>query len=101
MHASTDIDELKKAIEELEYTVTNIWNIKQKLSKKSLPIFYIELKPNSENKNIYNIKTLLHCRVTFEPPRSKRIIQCANCQRYGHKKKFCNRQARNRQCQMC
>lgn len=93
MNASTDIHELKTAIEELGHTVVNIWNIKQNSIKKPLPIFYIE--PSDENKDIYNIKTLLHCRVTFEPPRSKRdIVQCANCQRYGYTKNFCNRQAR-------
>lgn len=72
IHASTDIAELKQAIKEQGHTVTNIWNIKHNHTKKPLPIFYVELKPNSENKRIYNIKTLLHCHITFEPPRPKR-----------------------------
>lgn len=55
-------------------------------------MFIVELKQNENNKLIYEIKTLLHCRITFEPPRPKREIpQCAKCQQYGHTKAYCRR----------
>lgn len=83
MHPSTEIAEIKTALGELSHTTNNIWNIKQRITKKSLPIFIIELKPNNNNKDIYEIKSLLHCRITFEPPRPKRDIpQCTNCQHW-------------------
>lgn len=99
IHPSTDTNEIKVAIEELDHKVTNIWNIKDRKSKAPLPLHYIDLKPNQNNKNIYNVKRLLHCCVVFEPPRPKREIpQCSNCQRYGHTRRFCHRQPRCVKC---
>lgn len=58
-------------------------------------MWYIKLKPRENNKDVYNVKSLLHCRILFEPPRPKRVIpQCTNCQDYNHTQKFCNRQPR-------
>lgn len=54
MHPSTDTTDFKAAIEELRHQVTNIWNIKSKLTKKPLSIFFIDLKLSSENEQIYN-----------------------------------------------
>jgi len=48
-----------------------------KTTKKPLPMFYIESKSNSNNKQIYKIKSLLQCKITFEPPHQKcDIPQC-------------------------
>lgn len=66
-----------------------IW-IKQRGIKKPLPFFIVELKQNEDNKLIYEIKSLLHYRIIFEPPRPKReLLQCAKCQQYGHTKSYC------------
>ena len=55
-------------------------------------MFSIELKPNENNKDIYSITSLLHCKVNFEPPHQKRtILQCTNCQKYGHTRNFCTK----------
>lgn len=79
MHPSTNIDDIKKELNNLGHTVMNIWNIKQNRTKKPLPIF-VELKPDSNNKKIYEINILLQCRIKFKPPQHKREIpQCANC----------------------
>lgn len=92
MHPSTDIEELKKSMADLGHNCTNIWNIKQRTSKKPLPMFIVEVESNPNNKSIYNIKSLLNCRISFEPPRPKREIpQCAKCQQYGHTKGYCRR----------
>lgn len=62
-------------------------------------MFFIELKPDLNNKRIYEIKTLLQCKISFEPPHSRReVSQCMNCQRYGHTKSFCYRKARCVKC---
>lgn len=99
IHPSTDTNEIKVAIEELNHKVTNIWNIKDRKTKTPVPLHYIDLKPSQNNKNIYNVKRLLHCCVVFEPPRPKREIpQCSNCQRYGHTRRFCHRQPRCVKC---
>lgn len=92
MHPSTDTNEIKRELSDLGHCVTNIWNIKQRVSKKPLPIFIVDLKQNSNNKLIYDIKSLMHCRIFFEPPRPKREPpQCAKCQQYGHTKTYCRR----------
>lgn len=99
IHPTTETNDIKVALEELDHKVTNIWNIKDRKTKMPLPLHYIDLKPNQNNKNIYNVKRLLHCCVVFEPPRPKREIpQCSNCQRYGHTRRFCHRQPRCVKC---
>lgn len=99
LHPSTDIEEIKDELNLQGHKVTNVWNVKQRNSKKPIPIFFIELEPNSNNKHIYEIKNLLHCRVIFEPPRPKREIpQCGNCQQYGHTKKYCFRKPKCIKC---
>lgn len=87
MHPSTNLNDIKQAINNIGHEVKNIWNIKQYVTKKSLPLFAIELKQGHKNKEIYKVKTLLNCHIQFEAPRPKRTIpQCVNCQRYGHEK---------------
>lgn len=99
MHPSTDIEQLKAEINALGHEVRNVSNIRQRETKLSLPLFHIELKAQPNNKEIYNVNSLLHTIVKFEPPRPKREVpQCMNCQRYGHTKKFC---FRNPRCVKC
>lgn len=99
IHPSTCTDDIKEALAERGHITTNIWNIKDRTTKRPLPIFVIELQANNNNKDIYNIKDLLHCCVIFEEPRPKREIpQCANCQEYGHTKSYCRRRPKCIKC---
>ncbi|CAG4982065.1 unnamed protein product [Colias eurytheme] len=99
LHPSTDKESIKTALEELDHKVRNIWNIKNRISKQALPMWSIDLEPNVNNKDIYKITSLLHCRIVIEAPRPKREIpQCSNCQEYGHTQKFCHRQPRCVKC---
>lgn len=92
MHYSTDINDIKNELAELGHEVMHIHNILQNGTKKPLSLFSIELKTNKNNKNIYSISHLLHCKITFEPPHQKRSLpQCTNCQKYGHTKNFCTK----------
>jgi len=52
-------------------------------------MFY-ELKPESNNKDIYEIRSFFHSKIKYEPPHPKRAIpQCINWrQRYGHTRSF-------------
>lgn len=64
-------------------------------------MFFIDLEPNLNNKIIYIIKQLLQCRIVFKAPKPKRDIpQCANCQWYGHTKKYCHRNS-SVKCEEC
>ncbi|CAH2086980.1 unnamed protein product [Euphydryas editha] len=71
----------------------------KRITKKPLPMHFIEVESNNNNKDIYNIKSLLHCRVIFEPQRPKRDIpQCSNCQQYGYTRKYCFRKIKCIKC---
>ena len=90
MHSSVDINELKSEIEKLEHKVIRITNIRQRITQKPLPLFFVELESNENNKKIFEINKLLNLIISFEPPRKKRNIpQCMKCQEYGHTKNYC------------
>ena len=90
LHYSTNTQDIKTEIENLSHTVVNIFNIKQSRTNIPLPLFFIDLKQNPNNKEIYSIETLHYTKVTFELPRPNRSIpQCTKCQRYGHTQAYC------------
>ena len=90
MHPSVDINDLKTEIETFNHKVIKISNIRNRITKTPLPLFYIEIEVKNNNKEIYNITRLLNTVVSFEPPRKKRDIpQCLNCQEFGHTKNYC------------
>lgn len=100
LHPTTDIAELKEILSEKGHNATNVHNITQRGTKKPLPFFYIDLEPKENNKEIYNIEYLMHQKIIFEAPHTKREIpQCSKCQRYGHTKRFCHHQARCVKCE--
>ncbi|GBP97489.1 Nucleic-acid-binding protein from transposon X-element [Eumeta japonica] len=56
------------------------------------PMFRVELEPNdiklkNEIHPIYDLKFLLHRKITVEEPHKRTgPVQCHNCQEYGHTK---------------
>lgn len=99
MHYSIDKDSIIHALHELGHRVRNIHNIQHRVTKEPLPLFYIDLEPQPNNKEIYDIKYLLHAKISFEPPYKKKdVVQCARCQLYGHTKKYCKRLPRCIKC---
>jgi hypothetical protein len=99
MHYSTDVEDIKSAIEQHGHSVTNIFNIKQQRSNIPLSLFFVDLKPHETNKDIYQLETLNYTKVRFEPPRPKRNLpQCGTCQRYGHTHAYCHHSPRCVKC---
>lgn len=99
MHSTADVNLLKSQIEEYGHSIINIYNIRNRVTKAPLPMFYVNLKNAQNNKEIYNIEYLLNTKIYFEPPNKKRKVpQCQRCQRYGHTKNFCTRQPRCVKC---
>jgi hypothetical protein len=98
MHFSINTADIQTEIEKLGHTVINIY-IKHHLTKLPLPMFYVDLKSATNNKDIFNVEYLHQCKVKFGPPKQKRnIAQCANCQRYGHTKNYCHLKPRCVKC---
>lgn len=90
MHPTADEMELKEAIEAQGHKVRQIHNIKHRLTKAPLSMFFVDLEPQSNNKKIYDVEYLLHAKIRFEPPRKKReIVQCKRCQSYEHSFRYC------------
>jgi hypothetical protein len=89
MNFSTNPSEIQSEIEKLGHTVTNIFNIKHRLTKLPLLMFFVDLKPAPNNKDIFQVEYLQQCKIKFETPNYKRDIpQCTNYQRYGTLKTF-------------
>ncbi|GAB0090318.1 hypothetical protein DMENIID0001_050380 [Sergentomyia squamirostris] len=100
LHPSNEPEDIKLALEELGHKVTHVVNVKRRRgSKEPLPIFYINLQRQENNREIYNVTRLLSTIVVFEPPNTKRELpQCMKCQRFGHTKSFCHRPSRCVKC---
>jgi len=99
LHHTTDLADLKNEIDSYGHTTIRIHNIKNRVTKNPLPMFFVEIKQDSNNKKIYEIEFLAKTKVKIEPPRPKKEIpQCTRCQRYGHTKSYCNRSARCVKC---
>lgn len=68
-------------------------------SQTTTAMFFLDIEPKENNKEIYEVKYLLHCKITIEAVRQTRQIpQCANCLRLGHTKNFCKRPTRCVKC---
>jgi hypothetical protein len=45
-------------------------------------MFFVQLRPARNNKDIFDIEYLQQCKIKFEPPRQiRKIVQCAKCQK--------------------
>ena len=99
LHHSADIEEIKFELAEKGFNVRNIINIKHKSSKEPFPLFFLDLEPSENNKDIYNIRYLLNTKIVVEPPRkNKDIPQCTRCQSFNHTKSYC---FKNYRCVKC
>lgn len=99
IHPSVDTADIKGEIEQLNHKVVNIYNIKQRSTGKPLPLFYVDLETNDNNKEIYTVRALMHTKITFEAPHQKKELpQCTKCQRYDHTQKYCHRDPRCVKC---
>src|SRR5258705_6907022 len=59
-------------------------------SRVPLPMFLVELANNESSKAILSHTNLLFLRVRVEPDRgSSSVLQCHNCQKFGHVKATC------------
>jgi len=61
-YLSINLKELKQDINSKAHTVTNICGVRRRITRELLPMFFVELKPVANNKDIYKINYLL---VTF------------------------------------
>ena len=92
-HHTTDTEDIKKELLELGHVVRNIINVRHRQTKEPLNLFYIDLEPDKNNKDIYNLTAIQNKIIYFETPRTSKhhIPQCTRFQQYGHMQKYCNK----------
>ena len=91
LHPSTTPTEIKTALEEIGFSVRSVTNVLSKIEKIKLPLFFVDLEPDEINNNIFKINNLFNIKIKIEEPYKRRIIiQCQNCQEYGHSKAYCS-----------
>lgn len=91
IHHSTALDDIRDVFENLGHKVRGIINVKKAQTKEPLPMFFIDLEPNKNNKEVFNIRAINHCIVLIEEfKKTNSIVQCHRCQKYGHTKSYCN-----------
>lgn len=99
LHATANLQNLTKELNDLDHKVRNIVNVKSRRTKMPLAMFFVDLEPQDNNKTVYDIEFLQRCKITIEPIRQQRSIpQCANCLRLGHTKRYCTH---NQRCVKC
>lgn len=92
LHPTVPESIIKEELQKKGHKVRNIMNIRHRVSKEPLPLFFVDIEPDTNNKEIYKLDYLLHCKIKVEAPRNKRIIaQCTRCQDYGHTKSYCKK----------
>ena len=85
LQPSTDISYIKIELSALGFRVRNINNARHRQSKLPLPIFFIDLEPDSANSAIFKLTSLCFTKIKVEAPYPKKDIpQCLRCQSYGH-----------------
>lgn len=91
IHHSIPTSAIKTELETLNFRVRNVMNITSR-SKNPLNLFFVDLEPSENNKQIFDLQYLLNMKIAVEPPRkSSNIAQCTRCQIYGHTKTYCTR----------
>ena len=92
IHHSTPTADIKSEIESLGHIVRGVHNIKSRITKEPLHMFFIDIEPDNKNSDIYKIRHIGNAIVVIEPPRkSKDMVQCYRCQEFGHTKTYCNK----------
>uniref|UniRef100_A0A2A4JZV6 Pre-C2HC domain-containing protein n=1 Tax=Heliothis virescens TaxID=7102 RepID=A0A2A4JZV6_HELVI len=92
----------KRIIEDLESQGYKIQDAVNKLSwrsKEPLNMFMLSFDKNEDVNRIYNIKTILGCKVDIQPLKTSKLLpQCKRCQAYGHTQKYCSKEPRCVKC---
>jgi len=69
LHHSTNTEDIKQELFELGHNVRNIINAQHKTTKEPLNLFFVDLEPAKNNKEIYNVKASQNKIIQTQPPR--------------------------------
>ena len=98
IESNVDTAEIKEDLERQDFKTKQIFNIFNK-NKIPQPMYKVELQPTTikykkmEDHPIFKVRAVLYRRVTIEEPlKRKQVVQCFNCQEYGHTQGYCKLQ---------
>jgi hypothetical protein len=72
IHYSTPTTQITAELEKQGHKVRNILNAKHRVTKEPLSLFFVDLEPKENNKDIYDMEFLCSMKITVEAPREKR-----------------------------
>lgn len=99
IHASWSENEVLEDLKNKNFAIIQVAQLRSRKDKRPLPLFMLTFEKQEDIKKIYEIKEILHMKVTIEALRRSNVIpQCKNCQGYGHTQKYCRREARCVKC---
>jgi hypothetical protein len=92
LHFTTNPQEIEHELNKHGHKVRNILNARSRITREPLNLFFVDLEPATNNKEIYKLDRLYNQTIEIEPPRrAKGIPQCMRCQQYGHTRSYCNK----------
>jgi ribonuclease BN (tRNA processing enzyme) len=71
LYHSIPISDIAEELNKKGHKVRNMINVKHRVTKEPLLLFFVDLEPQSNNKEIYNLQLLLNCKIRVEPPNTK------------------------------
>lgn len=105
LHEKENCDDILENLQINKPTKVNFVKVTRLITKqsqklnKTLPIYLVQIAPNSILKEIYNIKHLNNQVITWEKLNKNEILQCKRCQRLGHAAPNCRLQYRCVKCE--
>jgi hypothetical protein len=73
LHPFTSIEFIKEELGNYGFLARNITNVICYQSKTPLPLFFVDLQPAINNKNIFELKFLCYTNIRVEAPKIKKI----------------------------
>lgn len=99
LHHTTNISDIKARLLSLGHQVRSVRNVVSRKTKEPLPMFFVDLDPCENNKDVYDIRSIENAVVSIEPPkRFDDLVQCFRCQEFGHTKSYCKKPFRCVKC---
>lgn len=93
---SISTDDIKEELTDLKFMVEKIRQINQ---NQEYPLYSVLFRPGTLIQEIFKIKTLCYCIVSWEKPHKKIYpTQCFKCQKYHHIANNCTRDLKCRKC---
>jgi len=96
LDSAYDEDEILEELRSLNISNVNFTKVlrfttnKSKIENKILPIFIVQITPESKINNLKKVKFLFHQVIRWEKLMRRDTIQCKKCQRIGHAAANCN-----------